>query len=421
MPLTSRQRKAARAAAKRVLKQQPSSNGDEASEDASRDEKRPTQVDNLLALAAGASYVHTSAGKAFALVQVGDGDQRHTETLAVRTNPFRNWLARQYYKATGKAASAKSTEDVLRVLEANATFDGPERVVNLRVAGANGKIYVDLANERWETVAVDVNRWRIIPGAVGPLFRRPRGSLPLPRPVRGGKLDDLRLFLNVTYSDWLLVVAFLVQAVMPQGPYPVLGLYGEQGAAKSTSARVLRSLLDPNAAPLRSQPRDERDLGVRACTPGPGDAKETLAWLPGPGESLHALCTARMDLTDVINALIDRLGPCDRLLIATLGYNERNLAAMLRWLDGGVVRSLILLASIFFRSHKGALWSETLKQFRQRRQRAACCHSHANAAWIALIADWHAAWIAGLHDWHDWHAAWIDQLVSKHEGHESPS
>jgi hypothetical protein len=46
--------------------------------------------------------------------------------------------------------------------------------------------------------------------------------------------------------------------------FPLLILSGEQGAAKSTTARLLRSLIDPNAAPLRSEPRDGRDLVIAA-------------------------------------------------------------------------------------------------------------------------------------------------------------
>ncbi len=166
---------------------------------------------------------------------------------------------------------------------------------------------------------------------------------------------------------------------------------------------------------------------------GIAEAKAVLEQLPEPGESLHAVCTARMDLTDVIEALIERLGRCDRMLIATLGYNEANLRTMLGWLDSGAVGSLTLLASIFFRSHKGALWAETLREFRERGQRAACCHSHCKVVTLAfasggklsiegsanlcgngsgreqfaLVND------AGLHDWH---ARWIDQLVTQHEG-----
>jgi hypothetical protein len=165
---------------------------------------------------------------------------------------------------------------------------------------------------------------------------------------------------------------------------------------------------------------------------GIAEAKAVLAHLPSPGESLHAVCTARMDLTDVIGALIERLGRCDRLLIATLGYNEANLRTMLAWLDSGAVRSLSLVASLFFRSHKGELWAETLKEFRARKQRAACCHSHAKVVTLAFVCgatlsiegsanlcgngsgreQFALINDAGLHTWH---SKWISQLVDKHE------
>ncbi len=69
-------------------------------------------------------------------------------------------------------------------------------------------------------------------------------------------------------------------------------------------------------------------LAVRRAA-GIAEAKAVLEHLPGPGESLHAVCTARMELTDMIGVLIERLGRCDRMLIATLGYNEANLRTML--------------------------------------------------------------------------------------------
>ena len=50
----------------------------------------------------------------------------------------------------------------------------------------------------------------------------------------------------------------------PTGPYPVLALHGEQGSAKSTTSRALRALIDPNAAPIRSEPREVRDLMITA-------------------------------------------------------------------------------------------------------------------------------------------------------------
>jgi hypothetical protein len=53
-------------------------------------------------------------------------------------------------------------------------------------------------------------------------------------------------------------------ALSDKGPYPVLALLGEQGSAKSTFATILRSLVDPNTAPLRALPREDRDLFIAA-------------------------------------------------------------------------------------------------------------------------------------------------------------
>ena len=49
-----------------------------------------------------------------------------------------------------------------------------------------------------------------------------------------------------------------------RGPYPVIVLTGEQGSAKSNFSAILRALLDPNTAPLRALPREDRDLFIAA-------------------------------------------------------------------------------------------------------------------------------------------------------------
>ena len=60
------------------------------------------------------------------------------------------------------------------------------------------------------------------------------------------------------------MLAWLIQALRPQGPYPVLILQGEQGSAKTTIERMLRALVDPSTAPLRTTPRNEHDLYIAA-------------------------------------------------------------------------------------------------------------------------------------------------------------
>jgi energy-coupling factor transporter ATP-binding protein EcfA2 len=59
-------------------------------------------------------------------------------------------------------------------------------------------------------------------------------------------------------------VAFLIGALIPSGPYPILVLNGEQGSGKSTLARLLRQLIDPNRANTRQPPCNDDALLVAA-------------------------------------------------------------------------------------------------------------------------------------------------------------
>ena len=87
----------------------------------------------------------------------------------------------------------------------------------------------------------------------------------MPQPVKGGDVRQLRRFVNVSSGDdWVLLLSWLIAALRPASPYPVLVLHGEQGSAKSTLARLLRALVDPNVASARSEPRDPRDLMIAA-------------------------------------------------------------------------------------------------------------------------------------------------------------
>jgi len=84
-------------------------------------------------------------------------------------------------------------------------------------------------------------------------------------PECGGSIDALRSFLNLlNQNDFVLVVAWLLAALRSGGPYPLLAVSGEQGSAKTVLSKLLRALVDPNAAPVRALPREERELMIAA-------------------------------------------------------------------------------------------------------------------------------------------------------------
>jgi hypothetical protein len=168
---------------------------------------------------------HTASGVAY-VDFITDG---HRETWPIRSKRFRTWLRRCYYQATGAAAGAPAIGSALDLLEARAQFDAPERVVSIRVAEYAGCIYLDLADEHWRTVEIGSDGWRVL--ECPPVrFGRSPGILPLPVPERGGSIEALRSFLNLSsQNDFVLVVAWLLAALRPGGPLSAVGDIGRAG------------------------------------------------------------------------------------------------------------------------------------------------------------------------------------------------
>lgn len=167
---------------------------------------------------------------------------------------LRATLADTYYTSTGKVAPSQALTEALLTLEGRAQQQDAERL-HLRVALVDGVTWLDLGDATGRAVAIDATGWRVA-AAVPVLFRRTQLTGTLPTPQAGGSLDELWTLLNVTDAARPLVLAWLVAALLPDVPHPVLTLRGEQGSGKSTATRTLAALLDPSPAQVRKPPRD---------------------------------------------------------------------------------------------------------------------------------------------------------------------
>jgi hypothetical protein len=221
-----------------------------------------SQATQLVELAAVAELWRTPGadGEAWATIDV-DG---HREHWPLKVKRFRRWLAERYHAEHDTSPGSQALQDALTVLEGKALFHGTEYPVYTRLAGHENRIYLDVGDESWQAIEITAQGWRVV-ADLPVKFRRARGMLPLPIPVAGGTLADLRHLANISQdNDWILLVSWLIEALRPTGPYAVLVLHGEQGSAKSTTARLLRALVDPSTAPLRADPRNARDLMIAA-------------------------------------------------------------------------------------------------------------------------------------------------------------
>ena len=189
--------------------------------------ERQSSVRVLTRLASSARLFRSADGHFCAQVRVGD----RLEIYGLRSAGFRDWLIDGYMIDQPEPPSNWAIRRVVGMLEARARFTSGMPEVYVRVGqggdGADSPYFLDLGDPSGRAVAIRDQGWSVV-DKPDVFFRRPDGLLPLPVPARGGSIDLLRSYVNLTEPDFRLMIAWLTAAMRPVGPYPVLVLNGEQ-------------------------------------------------------------------------------------------------------------------------------------------------------------------------------------------------
>lgn len=186
------------------------------------------------------------------------------ETRRLDGRQFKDWLIANFYESTGKSPREQSVREALNTLSGLARYRGECCEVHVRAAHHEGKYYLDLGEpDLSRVVCISSEGWEIIDNP--PVcFLRPETLQPLPEPIRNSDISPLWNMVNVTENDRLLIIAWLIDCLRPETPFPLLELIGEQGSAKSTTQMMLRRLIDPNSCDLRAAPKTIEDIFVSA-------------------------------------------------------------------------------------------------------------------------------------------------------------
>lgn len=211
-----------------------------------------------------AELFHAEDGACFATLK-----ETPRKTYRLDTTPFSEWLSFAYFQSTsstggvGCAASETAIRTARVVLSGIAKHEGPERKVYLRVARHDDAYYLDLGDDTWRAIEITASGWQIVDQP--PVqFWRSSTARPLPLPALRGDLSLLWQYANLPPAVRTLVLAWMLEALRPETPFPILELIGSQGSAKSSTQDRLRDCLDPNAVNLRSAPKSVEDLFVSA-------------------------------------------------------------------------------------------------------------------------------------------------------------
>jgi hypothetical protein len=176
---------------------------------------------------------------------------------------LRSSLSRAFREEHGRTPNGSALTDALTALQGEAHVAKAE-AVHLRVAESDGAIIIDLGDSTGRAAVVRQAGWEVVDRSPV-LFRRTAATGSLPVPVRGGSLRQLRELVNISTETWPLAIGWLIAALVPNIPHPILLLGGQQGTGKSSGARQLGGVIDPSPAQLRSQPRDVETWAISAA------------------------------------------------------------------------------------------------------------------------------------------------------------
>lgn len=187
----------------------------------------------------------------------------HKEIWPCDSREFRRYVGRAFYVASGgkETLSKEAISAAINTIEGHAIYDGEQHDLHVRVAKtSDGAVWYDLGDDLWRAVKITKGGWEIV-DEPPILFRRFNHVDVQLEPERGGKLDDVLRFVNITDEDQkILFQVYLVATMIPGFHHPMPFVYGPQGSAKSTLSKILRKLIDPSKLEVVSLTRHEKDL-----------------------------------------------------------------------------------------------------------------------------------------------------------------
>lgn len=298
--------------------------------------KRTSDSELLLTLAK--DFEHFRSGSANdAYVRVPMGNHKEVWKVDPKGSRVREILTHRFFMQYGRAPSREGLTSALDTIIAKCGAGKKVAVFVRFAARSRESIYLDMCDERWRAIEVTAGGWRIVEDPPV-LFCRPSGALELPTPVGGGSIEPLRQLLNAPGNQtWSLMISWLIGTFLPEGAFTHLVLEGEQGSAKSTTARILQSLLDPSDAGLSAPPKDEADATIGAMNSG------ILAY--------DNLSGCRAELSDTLCRFSTGHGYKTRTLFETLGLTVVSLKipVLLNGIDSTVMRGDLLERSIILK------------------------------------------------------------------------
>lgn len=226
-------------------------------------EEKESQLEVLLRISADIEFARNTSGELYFTCSVVSADKgRHVESRALPK--LKDELRRRFREETGSVASSEALSSVSEQLRAENEERHDLPTVTLRTQTDGETVYLDLCDGLGSVVEITGGEWSVTRTSKA-RFLRHSGMAALPHPEMGGNLNEIFRYITLDHdSERRLMLAWLLSAMMPTGPYPLAVLEGDHGAGKTTFARVLSDFVDPIVGDVREFPEMKEDLAIQA-------------------------------------------------------------------------------------------------------------------------------------------------------------
>ncbi|WP_105618646.1 hypothetical protein [Vallitalea okinawensis] len=220
------------------------------------------QSDIILDLLKGIEVIKDDYDTVYAKIKVGN----LTELVNTRKKKFKYYIIKKFLDDRGTPPSDNSISQAINAIEAGAIFSTEPKNVGKRVVKVDNTFNYDLANSKYQYIRIAPSGCKVTNDS-NVYFSRSGNMRTQVMPdfsLNCRELFDLlkKHFRFKTKNDLILLATYLVSCFVPDIPHPILVLYGEKGAAKSTSMKMIKSIVDPSIQGLITMPNSKQDLAV---------------------------------------------------------------------------------------------------------------------------------------------------------------
>lgn len=222
----------------------------------SEESESKSQADCIMQASTELEFFIDQMDEVFARVKLGEA----WENIPINSTKFNDWLTYHTRLKSGVIVGRDALQKAVGLLTAQTRIQSSSsETLHNRIAPAKDGILYDLLDEKKQAIVIAPSGWNISEQAKPPFRRYPHQKAQF-TPTSGGSAWDIFKHINILEDRRLLFLCYLTSLFIPSIAHPILVLHGEKGAAKSTTTRMIKAIIDPSSIDTSAFPKDDAEM-----------------------------------------------------------------------------------------------------------------------------------------------------------------